>query len=113
MTAGFSLVYGRRKTLILWEVVALIGCGLTLIKHLAAICIGRFILGVASGMLNVACGKSIDETAPVHLQGAFGALTNLGINFGIMIIMLLGYILPSDVEGQKTDQNWRIILMLS
>ena len=112
LTAGFSLVYGRRKTLIFWEVVALIGCGLTLIRNLATICIGRFILGVASGMLNVACGKSIDETAPVHLQGAFGALTNLGINFGIMIIMLLGYILPSDVEGQKTDQNWRIIFAI-
>ena len=29
-----------------------------------------------------------------------------------MIIMLLGYILPSDIEGQKTDQNWRIIFAI-
>lgn len=72
---------------------------MTLIRHLATICIGRFLLGVAAGMLNVACGKSIDETAPVYLQGAFGAVTNLGINFGVTMIMLLGYILPADIEG--------------
>jgi hypothetical protein len=26
--------------------------------------------------------------------------------------MLLGYILPADFEGQKTDQNWRIIFAI-
>lgn len=114
LVAGNSIVYGRRKTLIFWETVAIFACALTLVRTLPTICVGRFVLGVSAGMLNVACGKSIDETMPLNLIGAFGAITNFGINFGITWIMLLGFMLPpmEDTTQQETDQLWRIIFGL-
>ena len=67
LTAGFFLVYGRNKAIIIWEVIAIFGCGLTLIKTLATICVGRFIIGLTAGVMNVACAKAMDETIPLEV----------------------------------------------
>lgn len=109
LTAGYFLVLGRNRAIIYWEIVALVGCGLTLVRTIATICIGRLLIGLAAGLMNVACAKAIDETIPIEKQAFFGASTNLMINFGVMIAMALGFILPTDPAMELKDKNWRII----
>ena len=66
LSAGFSLVYGRNKAIIIWQFIAIIGCGLTLFRTLPTICIGRFLIGLAAGLMYVACSKATDETIPIE-----------------------------------------------
>ena len=96
ITAGYSLKHGRNKAIIIWEIVPVIGCALTQVQTLPTICVGRLLIGVAAGVLNTCSAKSIDESVPLHLQGMFGASTNLMLNTGIMISLALGFILPTD-----------------
>jgi MFS family permease len=93
--AGYSIIHGRVKAIIVWQVVALIGCGLTLVRTLPTICLGRFMIGLCAGCMNVAAAKCIDETVPSQLQSAFGATTNLVTMFACMLAMILGFILPT------------------
>jgi len=64
LTAGYSVVYGRNKAILYWNCIVILGCGLTLIRTMATICIGRLLIGLAAGLMNVACSKAIDETIP-------------------------------------------------
>jgi len=89
---GGSIVkYGQRMTVIIFNVVIMIGSVLSLFKIFSLICIGRFIHGFSSGVLVSAVPKIIDETVPSHIVDKwFGTSTNLMINVGIMTNMLLG-----------------------
>ena len=40
----------------------------------------------------------LDETLPLHLTSSFGNYTNIGINFGSMVVLLFGFGLP---QGQS------------
>jgi MFS family permease len=54
------------------------------------LCIGRFIYGLASGSFNVFGPLYITETAPIEIKGPLGALTELGISIGILIVFTAG-----------------------
>jgi len=103
LTAGYSVGYGRKKAILCWNCIVILGCGLSLLRTMATICIGRFLIGLAAGLMNVACSKAIDETIPIEQQAFFGATTNMMINFGIMVAMALGFILPTDPFKQIED----------
>jgi MFS family permease len=64
LSAGFFIPYGRRKATITWQLVAIVGCGISLVRTLPTILIGRFLIGLCAGVMNVCTGKSIVETAP-------------------------------------------------
>lgn len=105
LTAGYSLVYGRNRAIIIWEAIALIGCGLTLIRTLATIWIGRLLIGLTSSFNIVATAKCIDDTIPAHLNASFGAATNLMLNLALMVSMVLGFILQSEAADIVEDKN--------
>ena len=102
---------GRRKTIIIFNVLSIIGLCTSLIEKLASIVIGKFIFGFSVGVLNVAGPKMLDETVPVELLGAFGIATNVYICFGIGLATLIGVGLPEDgdIEGYKQDTFWRVV----
>ena len=54
------------------------------------LCIGRFIYGLGSGSFNVFGPLFITETAPIEIKGPLGALTELGISIGILIVFSVG-----------------------
>lgn len=92
--AGPLSKYGRWNTLVYTNVGVVIGCGLTLIQNVPAICIGRLIWGFTAGAYSVFVPKFINETAPIELKGSFGALTQFYVTFGIMISFILGLATP-------------------
>jgi len=80
-----------------------IGAGISLILTVPTIIIGRFICGFSAGILNMSCSKSIVESVPVTYTGAFGAMTNVFLNIGMMVCTVLGMALPSDKKDYPDD----------
>ena len=74
-----------------------------LAPNIAVLAIGRFISGIGAGAGVVVVPIYISEISPRKEQGLFGALTQIMINFGILVAQLLGYFL-------SRDSLWRIIL---
>lgn len=80
-------------------------------ENLTMIVIGRYFFGFCTGVFSVAGPKMLDETVPIHLNSSFGTATNTFLSGGIMIAVVLGAILPDDLDvaGQIEDTNWRIL----
>ena len=51
--------------------MAIIASGVSMVTHTAALTVGRLILGIAGGLVNVVFGKMINETIPEHLVAKF------------------------------------------
>ena len=98
-------------TILVFNILSILGTCTSLIEKLASIVIGKFIFGFSVGVLNVAGPKMLDETVPVDLLGAFGIATNVYICFGIGLATLIGVGLPKDgdIEGYIQDDFWRVV----
>lgn len=103
-TAGVIAKHGRWNCLVLTNVVLLVGCSFTLLNSIKAICIGRLVLGWAAGSFSVFVPKYISETAPTHLKGPLGTLTQFYVTFGIMIAFLFGLAVP-DIHKDRVVGN--------
>jgi MFS family permease len=82
---------------------------MTLIQNLQMICLGRFLLGLAAGVLNIVMGRSLDETVPAKYSTLFGCQTNNFICISIFFAMIIGLLLPTNEAEFVHDQNWRVI----
>ena len=61
---GTAIKYGRRRVIIVNDVIAIIGASVSLMKNYTAIVTGRFLVGFAAGMIISAAPKLLDETVP-------------------------------------------------
>ena len=61
--------WGRRRTILLFNFFATLGCIVMCFESVAAICIGRLIFGFSSGVFSVAVPRMIEEIVPNHLLG--------------------------------------------
>ena len=75
-------------------------------SSITALSFGRVISGLGSGGAIVVAPIYTSEISPPRLRGLFGTVTQIMINFGILIAQLLGYFLS------KGDM-WRIILAVA
>ena len=101
---------GRRKTILIFNVLSMLSLCTTLILNLPAIVIGKFLFGFATGVINVACPKMLDETVPADLLGAFGIATNTYICLGIGLAMIdPGLPEEGEIEAFKEDKLWRFV----
>ena len=111
MSGGLIIPWGRRKTIILFNIFGLMSLALMQILNLWPILLGKLFFGFCAGVINMASPKMLDETVPVHLIGAYGIVSNCGVCCGIFLVNSLGAALPGDgdVEGYKKDVIWRVI----
>ena len=58
---------GPRKTIIIFNLLGLIGSILSLSLNLKVMCLGRFMFGTGGGVLLCATSKILEETIPVRL----------------------------------------------
>mmetsp|Transcript_5134 Transcript_5134/g.8730 ORF Transcript_5134/g.8730 Transcript_5134/m.8730 type:complete len:122 (-) Transcript_5134:1278-1643(-) len=86
---------------------------LKLVLNYELILLGRFVLGITSGMLNVAFGKCLNETIPNEHMQTYTLWINSGFCLGIFLINLLQVLLvPIEEDGEEAmmeDQMWRLI----
>jgi len=104
LIAGAVVAHGRRKFLIIFGVVGILFTGLTLFANLYLIVAGRFMHGLATGVFMTGGPRILDETVPSHLLGTFGTYTNVYANLGIMLVMVLGFGLPSLSPGDDAEK---------
>ena len=79
---GLIIPIGRRKTLIIFNIIAILSICLSLVQTMPCILVGKVIYGFAAQVLMIAGPKMLDETVPAHMLGDFGFLTNFYITIG-------------------------------
>ena len=97
IVGGKIIAYGRRRSVLIFDVLGLLGSALSLIPNFYVILLGRLLYGFAAGVLVTACPKIVEETVPsTIMDNGYGISTNLGINLFVMFSLLGGLIIPSD-----------------
>ncbi|XP_026140283.1 solute carrier family 2, facilitated glucose transporter member 1-like isoform X2 [Carassius auratus] len=85
---------GRRKCMLLSNILALIGGGLMGLSSMCTsyelIIVGRLVIGAFCGLCTGLTPMYVGEIAPTALRGAFGTLHQLGGVIGILIAQILG-----------------------
>ncbi|KAE8288920.1 Solute carrier family 2, facilitated glucose transporter member 3 [Larimichthys crocea] len=86
--------FGRRKSMLLVNILAVIGGGLMGVSILArsfeTVIIGRLFIGVFCGLCTGLTPMYVGEIAPTALRGAFGTLHQLGVVVGILVAQIFG-----------------------
>ena len=100
---GALIIKGRRRAIFIMNGFIFVGAGISLILTVPTIIIGRFICGLAAGVLNMVTMKSIFETVPVQYAGVFGSLTNIFLNVGLLLTVILGMAIPNNPNEFATD----------
>lgn len=104
--------FGRRKLIIISNIMCISFSLLCVIKNFWVIVVGRVGMGTASGLLVAATPKMIEETVPFQIiDKGFGSSTNLFVNIGIMVTAILAVNNPltSNYDALGESENWRII----
>ncbi|XP_028326556.1 solute carrier family 2, facilitated glucose transporter member 1 [Gouania willdenowi] len=85
---------GRRKSMLITNILALLGGGL---MGIAGVCqsfemviIGRLIIGVFCGLYTGLTPMYVGEITPTAVRGAFGTLHQLGVVIGILVAQIFG-----------------------
>ncbi|KAM3873231.1 solute carrier family 2, facilitated glucose transporter member 3 [Diretmus argenteus] len=104
--------FGRRKSMLLNNVLALLGGGLMglalLSNSFEMVIIGRFIIGVFCGLCTGLTPMYVGEISPTAFRGAFGTLHQLGVVIGILVAQIFGL---EFLLGSET--LWPLLLALT
>ena len=90
---------GRRFAILVSNMVAIIGCWLTMSHEIWMLYVGRFIVGFAAGTIVMAGPRMLDETIPQNLMSWFGCSTNIAIQLSIMVATIVAIGLPQNNLG--------------
>ena len=101
-TANLLVGYGRRKTILISQCVALAGALLNYFLNIWALVAARFVYGVATGLTIVAVSLYFSETIPASRTGRYGFAINFGIVTGITIMLCLGLVKPGSDADKHT-----------
>lgn len=115
LTGKIASTVGRKKTMILTDIIALIGTILSLLPSPILLLIGRLVQGYSVGANSGIVPLYISEIAPVEAGGAMGTLNQFSITFGVLIAPVLGFALPTPDNdpgyvGHTGNQVFRVIL---
>jgi len=112
IAGGLALKFGRRRIMMVSDVIGIGGVIMTIFPHWPVVLIGRLLEGVTMGVTSVATSLYFTEITPIEYRGQ---LTNGPTVFGaigILIATLLGLIIPDFVPTGSTDSAWRALLGL-
>lgn len=115
LSAGkISSSIGRRKTMLLIDVIAIIGTAITLLPSQYALLVGRLVQGYSAGANSSVVPLVINEYAPTEIAGKLGTFNQLLVTVGIIIAPLLGLAMPNgNGDSHPNSQFWRIILAIA
>ncbi|PHH62124.1 hypothetical protein CDD81_7555 [Ophiocordyceps australis] len=102
LTSSHGRLFSMRVTALLYLFGALAESIALTVPILAA---GRLFSGFGAGASTVVVPLYLNEAAPPAQRGLFGFMTQISVNFGILVAQVLGYFLSSQESGR-----WRWIL---
>mgnify|MGYP000845496708 FL=1 len=100
---------GRRKGLIVVDLLSIIGCILTILKSTPIVwlfLLGRLICGLTVGLNWTIVTLYIRETAPVNMSGRMGSFFKVLFAFGILTNYAMSFMLPKD---DSPSDLWRVL----
>eukprot|EP00064_Thunnus_orientalis_P013283 superscaffoldBa00002137_g13320 len=101
--------FGRRNSMLMTNVLAFIAAAFMGFSKLAAswemLIIGRFIVGLYSGLSTGFVPMYVEEISPTSLRGALGTLHQLGVVIGILMAQIFGI---ESIMGNTT--LWPLLL---
>ena len=109
---SFAQKYGRRKSMMMTDLAAILGLGLTLFANYPLFVIGRMVSGFCVGINSSIVPVYVGEVAPTPIKGTTGSANQLLVCFGSLIAYLFGFGLPNNSAGEGFIQEnwWRIML---
>jgi MFS family permease len=114
--SGNITYLGIWKCIMLTNILVCLGALFTLAPEFAALCVGRFLYGMAVGGFSVFCPKYISETAPIEVKGPAGALSQVCITFGILVAFCcglgIGDVDDDDIDSFEVQYYWYILFTL-
>ncbi|XP_060913904.1 solute carrier family 2, facilitated glucose transporter member 1-like [Labrus mixtus] len=104
--------FGRKNSMLMANVLAFIAAAFLGFSKLACsfemLIIGRFIIGLYSGLSTGFVPLYVEEISPTSLRGALGTLHQLGVVIGILLAQVLGI---EEVMGNST--LWPLLLSIT
>lgn len=100
---------GRRRTLMMCDIISIVGLCLSMIQSLPAITLGRFMSGLVIGFNSTAITLYNIEMAPVKMKGIVGSISMVVLTFGVMLGLSMSFFVPSGEEAQNSE-TWRLIM---
>jgi len=99
---------GRSKTIIIFNMLAMIATTMTLVRNYYLMCTGRLLFGLCCGVIMFAGQKMLEETMHSSLVSWSGAVSMVFLFLGVLTQIAIGLMLPTDEQAQKDTQMWRI-----
>jgi MFS family permease len=107
---GDFIKYGRRISIIAFNLMGLIGSAFSFMHSFYFLCFGRILFGFSAGVIMCATPKMLDETIPAHLiEKGFGTSTNIIINLMVFLMLLMGMGIPESPAELMDSKYWMII----
>jgi MFS transporter, SP family, major inositol transporter len=97
-----------RKTLIIADLLAVVGVGITMVNTYLTFSIGRLISGYAVGLNSTLVPIYLSEISPKEIAGLLTSYTQIGVNAGILISDLFGLAVP-EAGSPDSPNYWRLM----
>lgn len=110
---GWLMKAGRRRAAMIAQTLAIVSSLVTMAGTVAFLTIGRVLLGIAAGSMNVILAKLITENMPERYAAMLSIFVNASIATGLIPCYLLGAVLPDpdDFQANFDDELWRVIFL--
>ena len=100
--------FGRRKVLLFWDIIGLIGVALTIFDNYYTIVSGRTLEGLFAGV-NLAMGPVyLVESSPIKFRGIAGTFSVLMLTLFVTVAIAFGFIVPKEMSPGETSDAWKI-----
>ena len=112
MIGGKIIRIGRRRTMMIMNLVGIFGVAMTLVQDIWMLLLGRVIYGLAVGICSVCLPRYVEEYVPLSRYSLCIALYAFSMNVGSLFALCSAIILPKDTDTQALldDQvSWRCI----
>ena len=97
ITGGLFVAISRRKSMMVFSVVGILGCVLSCVPQMVVLCLGRFVYGYSAGVMLIASSKMLSEIIPASvMDNGYGVSTNLSISLFKAFVFLFGQWVPKD-----------------
>jgi hypothetical protein len=109
---GRLLNFGRRPILMLTSVFSFLGMLIYLIDSIWAFIMGKAVMGIAFGMLQLIGGRVIEEYVPPQLYGTVMLIYMFTQTLSLMItVIIASNFIPTDPVKLATSNFWRGFLV--
>jgi MFS family permease len=111
IAAGFfAAIYGRRRALILADIIGIASCLLFILPSTLALGLGRLVGGFSFGLMLAITPLFLKEMAPPEMSGKTGNLVQLQMCVGNLFGYASSLLLPVS-QDESASFSWQLILM--